>query len=61
VLAAAGYTAMLGAGATDAAGRGWFVELYTDPVSVLPQGADGDAIASVLRGLVALALEPGPA
>jgi hypothetical protein len=57
VLAAAGYTSMIGAGTTDAAGLGWFLELYTDPVSVLPGGADEAALAAVLRGVVALALE----
>jgi diguanylate cyclase (GGDEF)-like protein len=59
VLAAAGYTAMIGAGAPDAGGTAWLLELYTDRVSALPAGADEAAIAAVLRSLVALALEAG--
>jgi diguanylate cyclase (GGDEF)-like protein len=60
VLAAAGYAGMIGAGAPDQDATGWFVELYTDAASVLPQGADEAALAAVLRALVALALHPDP-
>jgi diguanylate cyclase (GGDEF)-like protein len=60
VLAAAGYAGMIGAGAPDLGGTGWFVELYTDAASVLPEGADEAALAAVLRTLVALALHPDP-
>ncbi|HEV7755453.1 MAG TPA: diguanylate cyclase [Mycobacteriales bacterium] len=61
VLASAGYAGMIGAGAPDLGGTGWFVELYTDAASVLPAGADEAALAAVLRALVALALHPDPA
>jgi diguanylate cyclase (GGDEF)-like protein len=60
VLASAGYTGMIGAGAPDLGGTGWFVELYTDAASVLPEGAGEAALAAVLRTLVALALHPDP-
>jgi diguanylate cyclase (GGDEF)-like protein len=59
ILAAAGYGGMIAAGATDDTGTGWFVELYTDAISVLPHGADEAALAASLRSLVALALHPG--
>jgi hypothetical protein len=59
VLAAAGYAGMIAAGSTDQAGTGWFVELYTDAMSVLPEGADEAVLAAVLRTVVALALHPG--
>jgi diguanylate cyclase (GGDEF)-like protein len=58
VLAAAGYRAMIGAGATDAAGTGWFLELYTDAASALSVDGGEGAVAAALRALVALALHP---
>jgi hypothetical protein len=61
ILAAAGYSGMIGAGVTDAAGTGWFFELYTDAVSALPADGDEATVAAALQALVALALHPGAA
>jgi diguanylate cyclase (GGDEF)-like protein len=62
VLAEAGYTGMIGAGAMDPeTGGAWFVEMYSDAFTRLPDGADEPALASTLRALVALALHPGTA
>jgi hypothetical protein len=51
ILAASGWTANLMAGARDADGGGWLVEVYTDEISA-PVGD----LAPTLRALVALAL-----
>jgi diguanylate cyclase (GGDEF)-like protein len=60
MLAAAGYAGMVGAGSTDpATGTGWFIELYSDAFTRLPDGSDEAALAATLRALVALALHPG--
>jgi diguanylate cyclase (GGDEF)-like protein len=60
MLAAAGYAGMVAAGSTDSAtGTAWFVELYSDAFTRLPDGSDEVALASTLRALVALALYPG--
>jgi hypothetical protein len=51
---------MVGAGSTDpATGTAWFIELYSDAFTRLPDGSDEAALAATLRALVALALHPG--
>jgi hypothetical protein len=51
VLDAGGYKGLLMAGGRDRTGAGWLVEVYVDEIS-----APVDALAPVLRGLVACAL-----
>jgi diguanylate cyclase (GGDEF)-like protein len=62
MLAAAGYSGMIAAGSADPeTGAAWFVEMYSDAFTRLPDGTDEAALASTLRALVAFALYPGAA
>ena len=53
ILDGAGYTALVMAGGTDAAGTGWLLEVYVDDIS-----GDVSALSATLRALTACALLP---
>ena len=55
ILDAAGFTAVVMAGARDAAGRGWLVEIFVDDIS-----GDVTSLPTALRALTACALTVAP-